>query len=1042
MPNPSIPCTGSPDITTLSYSILYDISGGIPAITLTNASTVIHANNLIWWYVITSPSGTPIHSGSVTSPDVNMMPWTTLSIAPNTWPLLFGNPPCAQVEFSSNAPYLCTLYVKDSASNIFSLPIIQTITRPNGNTTNSCGNFGAAQVVATVNCNGKNILCVDSTNFAYNNILLPTASSNEWILVYPSDANGNQPANGVATNTPNVNFPIGYSGDGYVFYLLDYAAYDMGNGATIKVQYKAINPATGSPGLTFAVLCNINLCKLQCQIQAFYELSKQKCNTVENTTLESKMTRINFLFNQAIIGILQPLCGIDVPKIVLEIQKTGNLDPNCNCGCTDNGINFSYPIGGNTSGGGCCPVSSNVVISGTNTAPAGCPGNYFPVKVLDPTDTTIIGVANNINDMVALLNSTPAWEAYGVAFPEGYCKVGWFPASGVVNVPVIPVILGGGTIIPTTTVVGSLVILDTVSPPAGCPGIGPYPVRVYDPTGMTIIGIANNINDVCTLLNTYPTWEAYGIASPQDNCHVQWQLTNSTVIPPDIQVDTNTTSSTCTNGSVIYTVIVSSICGSGALMLSDFPLNAYVDFGLGAGPVFLGNIANMSALIAALNATPTKPASVTFSAGSVFGQVVATNTNCIAYNGTVAISGNLGAENFMLYGGNHSKMISSPAPLAAEQGIGLATSSLVGVIPGITLDKPIWHTITIANYLIFTVQNTVSNQVMVYDITNPLAPVFVRGITLNDTGGSGGHACFTGLPNSVTVSSGVTAISSIYGLCFPTDNPSAMTPGVFYVSEPVSGSIWQLNIFDTSISSNSGVTASFTNAKLLGKCPRVFNGGNIYFTQDGDLETAAGLTSTIPIGNVVVLSLATFSGVGLSQFVVIPNQVEYVWAASFDGNRTIYYLGQRGTLATYDVPTATVTNRYANAFSTAQYRLNIKYALNFIFASSYTFTGKTTGTQRIITTALPTISRIDFANFTPPGGTVANNATHYNPLPLGNCLVLVTYDNWADSGHSQGGIAIFNVNGTFYGVIQLVAGDIYNVVAIPNVSVYSPTTLV
>ena len=416
MPNPVKPIS-SPDISSLSFGILYDISGATPNIILTNASTVIHASLLTWWYVITTPSNTPIHSGSLLTPDVINANWSTLQIPANSWPLLFGNPPCGQVEFSPGAPYVCTLYVKDSTNTVYSLTIAQTIVRPNGNTSNSCGNFGVSSANVEVKCysNPAVVFCSERTNYTYNNVVAPVigSMSSLWTLVYPPDANGNNPANGTAQDTPYVNFPVGYNGDGYTLFLNQYASYDMGNGATIRVQYKAINPKTGVNGLTFAVLCNIDLCRLQCQMQAFYELSEKHCNTVENSDYAYKKTNINYLFSQAIAGIIQPLCQIDIPAIVVKIQGIlGNVGGNCDCGCTDAGVNFNYPTGtGGTSSGGCCPVSVSVLDDGTGLAPSLCPLSYFPAEVKDPTNSTVIGTAYSVNDLVAILNSNTAWQS-------------------------------------------------------------------------------------------------------------------------------------------------------------------------------------------------------------------------------------------------------------------------------------------------------------------------------------------------------------------------------------------------------------------------------------------------------------------------------------------------------------------------------------------------------------------------------------------------------------------------------------------------------
>lgn len=1031
----SVPCPGSPDISTLAYSAQFDISGALPSIVLTNASTVIHATSLKWWYVITTPSGTPIHTGSVTTPDVNLVAWTTLTIPTNSWPLLFGNPPCAQVEFSSTSPYICTLYVQDSASNIFSAAIMQTIVRPNGNTQDSCGNFGAASISVNVNCNSKTVQCVDGTNFTYNNILVAAVQSNEWILEYPTDPAGNTPANGTAANTPYVNFTIGYSGAGYVLNILDYATYDMGNGASIKVQYKAINPDTGAPGLVFAVLCNIDLCKLQCQIKTFYELAKQRCGVVDDPATMSKMSRMNFLFNQAIIGILQPLCGINVPEIVQEIQKVGNLSDNCNCGCTDTGINFNYPLGpGNGGSGGCCPISSSVIDSSTNIAPALCPQSYFPVQVKDPTGTTVIGIATDISSLVSILNAYPSWQAYGVAFPEGQCTVGWFPATGVVSIPNIKVILGTTTILSSTTSVGNIVTKGTTNPPPGCPTGDPYPVKVYDPLGLTIIGIANNINDVVSILNANAGWQAYGVASVQDNCHVQWAMTVATEVIPNIQVDSNTTSTSCSNGSTIYTLSIVDPCATSSVLTpASFPGNFYIDFGLGVGKVSLGNIASLTALIAAYNATATKPASISFAAGSVFGQIVVTNTNCTAYSGTIVLTGNLGSESFLLYGGNHSQMIASPPAVGTEQGFGMALGALIGKIPGLPNTVPYWHTCIVGHYLLFTVTTLGVGQLYVYDISSPLNPSLLWAIALPDTGSGN---CFTGVPNSQSVSSGGSAIPSIYGLYFPTDNPGQMFATSVFVFESSTGSAWKVDV------TTGTVTTSFTNQQLRGKCPRVIGGSDIYFTQDGNMETTGGNTSGVPIGDVVVLATGSFNAGGIALVSIFNSPSEYVWAATYDGINTIYFAGVNGTLAKYSISAVAVTNRYINAFAVSNSRLNIKYFANQILASSLGFAGLTTGTVSLSTPALPTITVTPFANFTPPGSTVANNASHYNALPLGNCLVAVTYDNYADSAHPQGGVALFKLDGTFVGTIPLLAGDVYNVVAVPNISVYVPTSLV
>ena len=1034
-------CTGrpltTPSISCLDFLLAWDISGAQPMVTITNNSTISNNPALKWWIYVESPSHQPIYGVDLNTVGVLPTPdfigaWTNKVV---NLPTPFGNPPCGQIEFSPNSPYTVTVYVQDDAISppvsFYDFSKTAVLVRPNGNNSNSCGNFGTAKVSMKVDCLGKAVQCFDSTSLVYNNILQPLSTSNLWTLVYPQDPSGAIP-NRVATNVPNVNFPTSINSKGYTLYFNDYATYDYGNGITVKVQYK-LSDKTGA-GQVFAINCNTNLCLLQCQMQKFYELTKSACGVLENADLINKMTRMNWLFNEIVVGIFQPLCGIDVPKLIDEMKRIGNFDDNCDCNCSGSDFGFSNPTGAGTPAGGCCPSYTNVIDDSTGNPPLKCPADYFPVQVKDPTDTTVIGTAYNINDLVGILNANAAWQAYGTAFPAGNCKVGWFPINPAQIIPVIPVIIIPNVIIPTTTT-GKIVIVGTTTPPPPCPA-SYFPVKVYNAPGTTIIGIANNITELVNLLNGDATWQAYGTAAPQGNCFVTWTLKDATVIPPDIQVDTNTGGTGCVNGSTIYTLIVSDICvGTGIATPADFPLNAYIDFNIGGGKIFLGNIADMAALIIAYNTTPTKPASITFSAGSTFGQIVVTNTNCVAYNAAPILTADLGSESFMLYGGNHSQMIASFPATCGEFGLGLAISAIIGKIPGYPSDVPVWHTITIGKYLLFTYPSFGS--VIVFDVTDPINPLYVRTILLPDTA-SPPH-CFTGIPETNSIASGGSPIHSFYDLYFPTDNPGQMSPTAVYVVESVSGSIWKLDI----TAPGSGIVAYFWDQQLRNKCPRVIMGGTtLYFTEDGDMGTTGGFSSGVAAGSIVTLDLTNFASGGISQKIIFTAPSEYVWAASFDGLSSIYFCGVNGTLAKFNTTTLAVTATYALAFPVANSRLNIKCFLNAIYASSLGFTATSTGTIRLLTSSLPTIVRTNFANFTPPGSIVANNNSHYNALPLGNCLVLVTYDNYQDSTSPQGGVAIFAVDGTFIGLIPLTGGNIYNVAAIKGVSVYAPTNLI
>lgn len=1048
MPNPSIPCPGSPDITTLSYSVLFDISGAIPNIILTNGSTVVNANRLTWWYVITTPSGTPIHVGSLTSPDVVNVAWATLQIPPNSWPLLFGNGPCAQVEFASAKPYNCTLFVKDSIGGIYSLGIQQAITRPNGNTENSCGNFGVAVAAVEVKCytNPGIVFCSDSTNYTYNNVVTPIVNSmvNSWILTYPPDANGNQPANGTATNTPYVNFPVGYNGDGYVLFLNDYASYDMGNGASIKVQYKAINPNSGTAGLPFAVLCNIDLCQLQCQMQAFYDVSKKSCNTVENSEWAYKKTDINYLFSQAILGIIQPLCKIDVAAMVLEIRKIiGAIGNNCNCGCTDTGVNFNYPTGASSGTSGCCPVSVKVIDRTTGLAPASCPLSYFPCQVMDPTNTTSVGNANNVNDLVAILNATTSWEAYGIAFAEGNCKIGWFPVNPATTPPNV-YINPGAVVIPPSGYVDPIQQIGTSSPPAGCPMGDPYPVKVYDPTAAMVIGIANTIADVVSILNSYIGWSVYGVASVQDNCHVQFNLANPSDVPPVIKVDSNVTGSGCQSNSSNFLIYMIDPCKPDApITASSFPCNIIVDWGF--GPEIAGNATNFADVITIINGMSDKPTQITITVGSAPFTINIINSNCTTYPHTPVITCNAGSNSFILFGANSTNQtpLSNPATQNGVIVLGVANSSDVGRIAGATANKHMWHTIKIGNYVIVAEGDT--GKIYFYDVADALSPTLARTIQLNDTGSG---LCFSGHPYSVNwESQSPTRLEpSFYSLYFPTDYYALMNLNSIIVSEGTTGSLWVVDFYGP----GTGVVASDTNVKLLGKCPRVFAfaggttaGVGAFFTQDGDLEQAAGLSSTVPVGYAVSAIYTAPSTFTYNEFEIFSNNFERVYALSYDGTQYFYWTGQYGSVAiSTGLGDPYVVNPYIFGGGPGEYqflyRLNTAcFAGNLYFCALELQVGMSPPAyaEMLKVTTASLLALTPVVTPVPGAPSSSTGAAVFNALPLGNCLMVLTSPSLEVDILTTAGQPVERI-------LLSQNGQIYNVVALPNYETYAPNSFI
>jgi hypothetical protein len=386
-----LPITTSPDITNLNFDVLYDISGGVPSIVLTNTSIgnpsgTTNLDNCDWWYDVTDPNGTYIHQGTIGTPDVVADNWTTLTLPTGAWPTPFGIPPYGQIVFSCSMPYRTTLYVKDSLGNVYSLTKATTICRPNGSTEKTRGNFGVAEAFAETKCNIAKIYATDKTNYTYQS-RLGTATSSTWKLAYPMDAEGNDPEVVTVTDRATVIFPVGYSAKGYQLNLSTFSTYNMGDGTYIKIQYKFDK--------VFAVYCNVDLCQLVCEIDKLYKLLPTKCGTVENTEVKDKLLRINTLLGQCFIGINQPLCGIDVPALIEEIKKIGGFT--CNCG-TGGGINAIGVTDGD--------ITIETVTTGAITASVTNVGNNYTINLAVPGATagTLQEVTDNgnttTNDMI------------------------------------------------------------------------------------------------------------------------------------------------------------------------------------------------------------------------------------------------------------------------------------------------------------------------------------------------------------------------------------------------------------------------------------------------------------------------------------------------------------------------------------------------------------------------------------------------------------------------------------------------------------------
>lgn len=293
------------------------MSTAVPTCTITNTSTVVNAANLQWVFEFKSPSGTPIHIGDFGTPDVDGVAFTTFTFSESI-PLLFG-----QLEFGPDQ-YTVKVLVKDSADVIFDLTKGDSICKPNGN--ENKGNFGKANIDIETRCGAGQLYVTDKTNLIYKSVA-GTKVTTQVELTYPLDENGNELTPISVAVIPSL-LPIKYEGDGHEIYVAHVYDYDLGDNFIVRVRY--------SFSKVFGVWCNVNLQPLLCEVATITAILEKNCfDTEDNRTKHKKLGLANSKILQAVIGVIQPLTGFDVPAIVEDVKRI--LEIECDC-CRPAGI--------------------------------------------------------------------------------------------------------------------------------------------------------------------------------------------------------------------------------------------------------------------------------------------------------------------------------------------------------------------------------------------------------------------------------------------------------------------------------------------------------------------------------------------------------------------------------------------------------------------------------------------------------------------------------------------------------------------------------
>lgn len=350
---------GSPDISVLSVKATFDISGPLPIVSIVNQSEGANLGNITWWFVLTSPTQTPIHEGSFATPDINGT-WTNFAIT-DSWPRPFG-----QIEWSG-APYNLSVYIQDSLGNQFiDNSYNASICRPAGNTPTSKNYFGVSNTDVRVQCDQARIFFQDQTNSSYKGQFGIQISS-ILTLVYPIDETGTIPPKFVINNFSTAAVPISYSSDNYQFQTQSVYDYELDLNVHLRIRYQSCDVKKKLPFITFSVLCNIDLMPLICEYNKLVDSIEQgTCVNAEDAT--RKLTLINPKFSLVIMGIMQPLTGIDVPDLIKQIEEIGGFSCDCcnaptgiipQSGSVIDGYTFSIvPV--------CGDINGTIQVVGTN----------------------------------------------------------------------------------------------------------------------------------------------------------------------------------------------------------------------------------------------------------------------------------------------------------------------------------------------------------------------------------------------------------------------------------------------------------------------------------------------------------------------------------------------------------------------------------------------------------------------------------------------------------------------------------------------------
>lgn len=307
----------SPDIQVLDYELLLDVSGATPVVTFTNKSVASNPANLKWVFEFLSPSGTTIHKGTFSAPDINGA-WAVPFVRNTNFPK-----PNFIIEFSGN-PYRAIVRVRDRNNTEFVLEKSVRLCKPSGFDASTKTPYGKGVVSIIAKCAAARLWIEDKTNLSYNGVD-GTVILKTFKLLFPPDNTGVSPDPVTISNFNSSAIPISQSGPGYQYFYSAVMQYDLGDSVFVRIKYLARG--------AFSVACDIDLSPIACELHKLIQ-RVQSANCRDKDEVENTIKLVSARLQIATIGIMHPESGMDPYKEIEEIKKLTGWE----CDCCGNGM--------------------------------------------------------------------------------------------------------------------------------------------------------------------------------------------------------------------------------------------------------------------------------------------------------------------------------------------------------------------------------------------------------------------------------------------------------------------------------------------------------------------------------------------------------------------------------------------------------------------------------------------------------------------------------------------------------------------------------